>query len=479
MPRYDEIAFSFAGGACSRNPAPLGTYSEFLFARLNGRLPALMPGHRDNRPQNGGLRHDGEDRFMFSRTSLIVLRTAGSMALLAAVSACAGGPHQTTAHYQGAVQEAQQYQARAAGDYTPPGPPEDPWGPYVTEASKRFDVPERWIREVMHQESGGRLYSGSGLTTSPVGAMGLMQVMPETYDMLRARYSLGDDAYDPHNNILAGTAYVREMYDLYGSPGFLAAYNAGPGRLDDYLTRNRPLPLETRRYVASIGPHIADSFPNSRSPVEQYAMNAMPAAIPAGPRYAAEPAPEQVAYAPPPMHVAARDVAPVVAELPEPPALPPVSAPAFRAPAPHPMAVAEAQDLPEPPAAPARGFRAPAFRPTEVAELPEPARPVAHGLHLIQQAMAEPIPAQHHGSSATGGWAIQVGAYGNEGQAHAAAANAAREAGGRVSVGSVTQGHNTLFRARLTGLSRESASQACERLAHHGGCMLLSPESQS
>ena len=39
----------------------------------------------------------------------------------------------------------------------------------------------------------------------------------------------------PHNNILAGTAYMREMYDVYGSPGFLAAYNAGPRRLDDYL----------------------------------------------------------------------------------------------------------------------------------------------------------------------------------------------------------------------------------------------------
>ena len=86
--------------------------------------------------------------------------------------------------------------------------------------------------------------------------MGLMQVMPETYDELRARYSLGDDPFDPHDNILAGAAYLREMYDIYGSPGFLAAYNAGPHRLDDYLSNNRPLPDETRRYVAMIGPNI-------------------------------------------------------------------------------------------------------------------------------------------------------------------------------------------------------------------------------
>ena len=130
--------------------------------------------------------------------------------------------------------------------------------PYIREASAKYDVPEKWIREVMRQESGGNLYGRGGqLITSGAGAMGLMQVMPATYDDLRGRYrELGDDPYDPHNNILAGSAYVREMYDIYGAPGFLAAYNAGPGRLDDYLTRNRTLPLETRRYVAAIGPRI-------------------------------------------------------------------------------------------------------------------------------------------------------------------------------------------------------------------------------
>ena len=100
-----------------------------------------------------------------------------------------------------------------------------------------------------------------------------------------ARYDLGDDAYDPHNNILAGTAYLREMYDIYGSPGFLAAYNAGPKRLDDYLSNARPLPEETRRYVAMIGPYIMDSPPVNRSPAEDYAMNVLPIDIPAGLRY--------------------------------------------------------------------------------------------------------------------------------------------------------------------------------------------------
>ena len=56
------------------------------------------------------------------------------------------------------------------------------------------------------------------------------------------RYGLGDDPYDPHNNILAGAAYIQEMYDRYGAPGFLAAYNAGPQRVDDYLAGASDLP---------------------------------------------------------------------------------------------------------------------------------------------------------------------------------------------------------------------------------------------
>ena len=111
--------------------------------------------------------------------------------------------------------------------------------------------------------SGGNEYQNGELITSSAGAMGLMQVMPETYDELRERYSLGGDPFDPHDNILAGTAYLREMYDIYGSPGFLAAYNAGPRRLDDYLSNNRPLPDETRRYVAMIGPNIVGVYPSA------------------------------------------------------------------------------------------------------------------------------------------------------------------------------------------------------------------------
>ena len=91
--------------------------------------------------------------------------------------------------------------------------------------------------------------------TSRSGARGLMQIMPATWAYLRARYRLGSDPYDPRDNILAGAAYLREMHDRYGSPGFLAAYNAGPGRYEEYLA-GRPLPAETRAYVAALAPVV-------------------------------------------------------------------------------------------------------------------------------------------------------------------------------------------------------------------------------
>lgn len=200
------------------------------------------------------------------------LRLAGGLAMLGLLAACAG--HHS---HLSASQQASEYKYNARGGYTPPGPPSDPWGPYIAEASRRFDVPQSWIRSVMHVESGGHLYINGQLVTSPVGAMGLMQLMPQTYQELESQYGLGDDPYNPHDNIMAGTAYLREMYDLFGSPGFLAAYNAGPQRLNQYLTDGRPLPSETTHYLAMIEPHIQGDMPTGRSPADQFAMNSMTA----------------------------------------------------------------------------------------------------------------------------------------------------------------------------------------------------------
>jgi hypothetical protein len=94
--------------------------------------------------------------------------------------------------------------------------------------------------------------------------MGLMQIMPKTWAELRARYGLGADPYDAGDNILAGAAYIRELSDRYGAPGFLAAYNAGPGRYERHLKTGRPLPAETQAFVAELAPVIESTRTNAR-----------------------------------------------------------------------------------------------------------------------------------------------------------------------------------------------------------------------
>jgi hypothetical protein len=148
---------------------------------------------------------------------------------------------------------------RAAGaEPTPPMVPREgsstanPFAAFIAEASQRFGVPASWIRSVMRVESVGDVHA-----LSPKGAMGLMQIMPETWAILHARYGLGADPYDPHDNILAGTAYLRQLHARYGAAGFLAAYNAGPARYEDHLATGRPLPAETRAYVAALAPMVA------------------------------------------------------------------------------------------------------------------------------------------------------------------------------------------------------------------------------
>lgn len=136
-----------------------------------------------------------------------------------------------------------------------------PHAAHITEASQRFGIPEAWIVAVLRAESAGNVRA-----VSSAGAIGLMQVMPDTWTELRARYDLGRDPYDPRDNILAGTGYLREMLDRYGDvAAILAAYNAGPARYDEHLSTGRPLPAETRAYVASLAPALRGERPSKRA----------------------------------------------------------------------------------------------------------------------------------------------------------------------------------------------------------------------
>jgi hypothetical protein len=122
---------------------------------------------------------------------------------------------------------------------------------HVAQASARFGIPRAWITAVITAESGGHASA-----VSAAGAIGLMQVMPATYAELRRRYVLGADPFHPADNILAGTAYLRELYERYGADGMLAAYNAGPRRWEEHVRTGRPLPKETQLYLARLQTQI-------------------------------------------------------------------------------------------------------------------------------------------------------------------------------------------------------------------------------
>lgn len=155
--------------------------------------------------------------------------------------------------------------AIAHGEPVPAQIAEHPHGASIAEAAERFGIPAPWIVAVMRAES-----ANDPGAVSHAGAMGLMQIMPGTWAALRARHGLGDDPHDPRDNILAGTVYLREMWDRYGNvAAMLAAYNAGPGRYDAYLETGRPLPAETRAYVAALAPLLGSGSASEAQMVAQ------------------------------------------------------------------------------------------------------------------------------------------------------------------------------------------------------------------
>lgn len=457
------------------------------------------------------------------------LRLLACLGLLCALAACAGGG----GGYSSASRGRAHYSPGRT--YTPPGPPSDPWGPYVNEAASRYQIPARWIREVMRQESGGKQQA-----VSWVGAMGLMQLMPDTYEGLRVRYGLGDDPFDPHNNILAGAAYIKEMYDRYGSPAFLAAYNAGPNRLDRYLAGSSALPNETVNYLASIAPRLGTEVAMT-GPLSAYALggggtvaDTMQTGQSVSYAMASQPVrPAARAYAAPSYAVAS--AAPVRSPTPAgcdpdaaynpgqpctPMAAAPVQTAAYAAPAYSAPVVAQLADASsasgcDPDAAydPNRrcqyapqtagyapagtaqgGYASAVYTPPPTAPRPRPQpAPVAVAsampssrFHLVTPAAADTLPgtmaSRYPGAAVGGGWSVQVGAFNTAELARREADRArgiAPDVLGRARTLTPTTspfGGNVLYRARLTDLSEGAATTACVRLSsRQQACMVVPP----
>jgi cell division septation protein DedD len=368
----------------------------------------------------------------------------------------------------------------------------------------------------MHQESGGEQQA-----TSPVGAMGLMQVMPATYEELRVRYQLGDDPYEPRNNIMAGTAYIREMYDRFGAPGFLAAYNAGPDRVAEYLAGRAALPDETVNYVAAITPNLGTDVPRS-GPFAVYAaarsdraQRPTVASLAAGcdlnaaynpdhpctylMQAAAQPAPIQTASAP---QLGANGCDLNAAYNPDRPCTSLVQAEAVSAPARQAVTPQQTRsgiqlasvegcdpDAAYNPARPchagtiASGVALPTARARPLYAAAQPTPPsLQHRSGRYLAPGPAPAPAS---APASGGWAIQVGAFKNPGLARAVAEGARAQAPHQLRSAALSLpptapfGNTVLYRARLGNLSANAASAACTRLNQRQLPCVVVPPSRS
>jgi len=300
--------------------------------------------------------------------------------------------------------------------------------------------------------------------------------MPGTYEQLRLRYQLGDDPYEPHNNILAGTAYIREMYDRFGSPGFLAAYNAGPERVDRYLAGRAVLPDETVNYLAAITPNLGTEVPRS-GPFAVYASARSGRAPRFTPTVASLAAgcDLNAAYNP---NRPCTSLERAAAE----PAL--IQTPAVPQLGTNGCDLNAAYDPSRPCTSLTQTAAVPPLNREASLPRPSPAAAASSAPAAVLRQPAAPLPRQKpvFASEAHGDWAIQVGAFANPGLARAVAEGARAQAPDQLRSATLALqptapfGNTVLYRARLAHLSASAASGACARLNQRQlPCVIVRP----
>ena len=162
-----------------------------------------------------------------------VIRDSGS-----ASSSNASKPAKTSA---GKSADADGAVAKRSANVLPAKDREHLYDAYIKEASELYGIPEAFIRAVIKVES-----NFNPNAVSRVGAMGLMQLMPSTAEHMKVT-----DPFDPRQNILGGTRYLRRLSDKYDGDInlILSGYNAGPGN----VAKAGGIPFEdTQRYVRNV-----------------------------------------------------------------------------------------------------------------------------------------------------------------------------------------------------------------------------------
>lgn len=129
----------------------------------------------------------------------------------------------------------------------------------LTAAAEASDIPAPFFARLIWQESKFKPNE-----VSPVGAQGVAQFMPKT----AVEMGLADP-FDPRQALPASARFLRKLHDQFGNLGLAAAaYNAGSGRIQNWLARRGPLPEETRNYVRKITGNPAEKWTAEAKTVE-------------------------------------------------------------------------------------------------------------------------------------------------------------------------------------------------------------------
>jgi Transglycosylase SLT domain len=126
------------------------------------------------------------------------------------------------------------------------------WDGEILQAADRFHIDRRLITAVIQVESNACERIEGKRTSSEAGAMGLMQVMPSTWNAYRERLRLGTDPYNPLDNLLAGSAYLHDLTQRLGMLDGLAAYFAGPSSVMAANSKDTLASPATLRYVRDV-----------------------------------------------------------------------------------------------------------------------------------------------------------------------------------------------------------------------------------
>jgi soluble lytic murein transglycosylase-like protein len=125
------------------------------------------------------------------------------------------------------------------------------WLPFLTAAENNFGIPAGLLARIAYQESRFRQDVIAGTTTSEVGALGLMQLLPQYFQTVRRPIPFSDS--DTQDQINEAASLLSSLYHRFGDWTLaVAAYNDGAGNINQVLAGTRSLPAQTAQYLQQI-----------------------------------------------------------------------------------------------------------------------------------------------------------------------------------------------------------------------------------